>query len=163
MLEQRESCGECRFSYPNPSRKWSLSMSKLAVAAGAIAGTLVCSAPGLSQNAPWPPPAGMSAGEYLQRYGRQYNPYTGGDLRRDSDLYRALPDPQRQNYGGPPSAPTGSTQNRPDNSGTSPRREYNPSNGGYEIPCPVRAGGPSRKAPQFPIPTPGRGSVCADQ
>ena len=48
-----------------------------------IVGLIMLPYPCFAQTAPWPPPAGMSAGEYLQRHGRQYNPYTGYDPNRD--------------------------------------------------------------------------------
>jgi hypothetical protein len=83
-------------------------MSKLIGLVGAILGWVVFTSPCVAQNAPWPPPAGMSAGEYLQRYGRLYNPYTGGDPRRvDPELYRALPQPPREST--PPTSALGST------------------------------------------------------
>jgi len=100
---------------------------------------LVVSSQCVAQNAPWPPPAGMSAGEYLQRYGRLYNPYMGGDPRRvDPELYRALPQPPRESAplasatGGYPAASNPSA-------GLSPA--YDPYTGQYEVPCPAGARG----------------------
>ena len=107
-------------------------MSKLSVSAGAILGIVVFTSPCVGQNAPWPPPAGMSAGDYLQRYGRMYNPYTGGDPRReDRERYRQLPELPK-----PYTPPSPSV-------GTNPyavvRPEYNPKTGVYELPCPAAA------------------------
>src|SRR4051812_42024003 len=105
---------------------------------GAILGWAVFTSPCAAQNAPWPPPAGMSAGEYLQRYGRSYNPYTGGDPRRvDPELYRALSQPSTQYVLPPASAvgrpPAGSNPS----AGLSPT--YDPYTGKYEVPCPAAA------------------------
>jgi hypothetical protein len=112
-------------------------MSKLMGLVGAALGLFVFTSPCVAQNAPWPPPAGMSAGEYLQRYGRLYNPYTGGDPRRvDPELYRALPQPPRE------SAPLASaTGGNP--AGSNPSADlsptYDPYTGKYEVPCPAGA------------------------
>jgi hypothetical protein len=101
------------------------------VSARAIFGLVIFTSPCVAQNAPWPPPAGMSAGEYLQRYGRLYNPYTGYDPRRDPERYRSLPEPPKQ-YA--PSAPA---------VGSNPyaglRPEYNWKTRKYELPCPAAA------------------------
>ena len=102
-------------------------MSKVIASTGAILGLVVFTSPSVAQNAPWPPPAGMSAGEYLQRYGRLYNPYAGGDPRRDPERYRSLPEPPKQ-YA--PPAPAAGSNIRP---------EYNPSIGQYELPCSAAA------------------------
>ena len=100
-------------------------MSSLRAFLTAILYILVLASPSLAQNAPWPPPAGMSAGEYLQRYGRLYNPNTGGDPRReDPERFRALPDPSRQARPSPVINPPGGF-----------RPEYSPSTGRYELPC----------------------------
>src|SRR5688500_15406827 len=87
--------------------------------------SLGLTSPAMAQNAPWPPPAGMSMGEYLQRYG-------GNDLRRQTpDLYRSLPEPPRQNA--PPTPTTGSNPL----AGVKPG--YNFNTGKYELPCPPAA------------------------
>jgi hypothetical protein len=92
----------------------------------AILGFVISTSPSIAQNAPWPPPAGMSAGEYLQRYGRLYNPYTGYDPRRDAERYRSLPEPPK------PYAPPAPVRANPS---AGPRPEYNWDTGKYELPC----------------------------
>jgi hypothetical protein len=99
------------------------------VSARAILGLVIFTSPCVAQNAPWPPPAGMSAGEYLQRYGRLYNPYTGYDPRRDLERYRSLTEPPKQSA--PPAIAAGS------NAGVRP--EYNWKTGKYNLPCPAAA------------------------
>ena len=114
-------------------------MSKLIGLVGAILGLAVFTSPCVAQNAPWPPPAGMSAGEYLQRYGRSYNPYTGGDPRREGapERYRELPQPSTQ-YVLPPASALGSPPAGSNPSaGLSPT--YDPYTGQYEVPCPAGA------------------------
>ena len=88
---------------------------------GALLGPVVVTCPSLAQNAPWPPPAGMSDREYLRRYG-------GEELRRaNPEFYRSLPQPPRQQA---PSAPAAAS--RPPGVNV----EYNYSTGRYELPCP---------------------------
>ena len=61
-------------------------MSKLILPVRAILGLVVVTSPCLAQNAPWPPPPGMSLGEYLRKYG-------GDELRRaNPEFYRSLPE-----------------------------------------------------------------------
>jgi hypothetical protein len=109
-------------------------MSKLVALVGAIILGLFAFTPScIAQNAPWPPPAGMSAGEYLQRYGRSYNPYTGGDPRQEgAERYRSLPEPPKQ-YTPPASAAES-------NPYAGLRPAYDPRTGRYELPCPAAAG-----------------------
>jgi hypothetical protein len=103
-------------------------MSNLTVSLRAILGVILLTSPCVAQNqnAPWPPPAGMSAGEYLQRYGRLYNPYTGYDPRQDLERYRQLPETPKQ-YAPPPQ-----TGNNPPASRTP---EYSWETGKFEVPC----------------------------
>jgi hypothetical protein len=96
-----------------------------------IVTALLFAFPCMAQNAPWPPPAGMSAGEYLQRYGRLYNPYTGYDPRSDPERYRSLPETPKQ-YA--PPAPIAGP-----NSAAGSRPEYNWDTGRYELPCSAAA------------------------
>ena len=95
-------------------------MSKLVVSV--VFGVVVCASPCVAQNAPWPPPAGMSLHEYLRRYG-------GDELRRaNPEFYRSLPEPPRQYT--PPGAAAGS------NPYAGLRPEYNWNTGKYELLCP---------------------------
>ena len=146
-------------------------MSKSFVLAGAL--TVCATGAGIAQNAPWPPPAGMSAGEYLQRHGRQYNPYTGGDPRRDGlERFRSLPQPSGQNSASPSGPASGSPSsgvsgNVPGAGLTSEAaspgqfRQYNARTGNYEIPCPLKPGEPARRVQRFPSDAPdARGNRC---
>jgi hypothetical protein len=104
-------------------------MFKLNVSVAAFLGFVAVASPSVAQNAPWPPPAGMSAGEYLQRYGRQYNPATGFDPRREdrNRYYQSLPEAPK-----PYTPPAAAVRSSP-SAGLRP--EYNPETGGYELPC----------------------------
>ena len=117
-------------------------MSNLTMSLRAILGVILLTSPCVAQNPPWPPPAGMSAGEYLQRYGRLYNPYTGYDPSRDLERYRQLPETPKQ-YAPPPR-----TGNNPPAS-LSP--EYSWETGKFEIPCPpaVRSNPNARLNPVY--------------
>src|SRR4051794_10340917 len=91
----------------------------------------------------------MSAGEYLQRYGRSYNPYTGGDPRREGapERYPSLPEPPKQ-Y--PPPATAAGTNSAGSNPSAGLRPEYDPSTGKYELPCPPAArSNPNARSPVY--------------
>jgi len=90
---------------------------------GAILFTFPCMAQ--NQNGP-PPPLGMTAGEYLQRYSRPYNPYTGYDPSQDLERNRQLFETPKQ-Y-----APPSQTGNFPP---ASPTPKYSGETGRFEVPC----------------------------
>ncbi|HEX8665295.1 MAG TPA: hypothetical protein VF744_14835 [Beijerinckiaceae bacterium] len=79
-------------------------MRKLGSAAAAlIAGIFVVSVPRAEAQgwAPWPPPPGMTAGEYAARYGHRIDPYepqARPRYRRDWDRERAYRRSERQRW-----------------------------------------------------------------